>query len=1252
VELGNREITGSGFYLVDRGTGRPEPFSGGEDFTLDPGEVKWYRFTTLGDGRSNNIIQLTPDSTDRMFDIPATDQATLRDTDPGTATTYEVRRDLMLTVDGESKEVTLVGSGHVGVFEFDLVSLLPLVDDPLALRSVTLSLPLAQPVAESVQLAMSVVEGEGDGEATVEDASSAEALKQLVTLNTGDTRFEINLTRSVRLALENGYTRLTIRLEEPVGAAQTALIGVLRPQLTGEPGAALQVETATAGVVGDLYNSDGMLIAGGRGTLSMRALQAGTYFLKVYNPEGAEQEEPLAFEIKIRAPLAGNTHASDGSPDRDVIYGGEGEDILIGNHDLDRLYGGSGVDRFVGEAIEIRDRTADEAPGTDVSLEEYSDRPRFEPDPEVQFLDPLLRGLVAQALGLPTTASFGGAPQVHDPIYASDLAGLKRLNLSGQGITDLSGIEHAVGLTSLALSGNDISDLFPLVPRRDNRGDVVGMISLESLSLDFNTNVTEVRPGIVDERGYEKESAVEYLGEITSLRHLSLDGTSILQPAPYYGPAGSRVGLANLTQLEFLSIDGTLSTQPSAVTITKSGLTANFYVPGGSVSAFPDFGALTPVLTRVDQAVYQPNTAASWASGLPSDNFAATWEGQFYVNAKGAQALDVTFFLGSDDGSRLYIDGDLVINNPWIAPYRTMSNTITLDTGLHDLRVEFFECGGYAGVHLDYRISGRPVQRLIAGPAPEATALSDITGLAGLDNLKVLSLSHNAVEDVKPLAGLHDLELLDLRYNMVSDVEPLFSQRLIDDGDSGYREEGAGFTGNVSDVDAAFEGDYRFRYVAEDGELFGAFWTFEGLAPGDYEVLVTWPEAESRSASVKYTVMAQSPVVDLANLFNDDLSAPTDPVAQVGGRTVFIDTDDLSIWSEEGSPWDADEDGIWDTFYGASYERKIENGLATILIDGDLQIPADTIKVVGSNALSIQVSRDVFIDPNAVFDLSATTEAAGPGGGSQPGEEGTGGAGGAGATRGGTGGGGGSGGAGGSAPYGDGAWGSTGKVSGSGDPGSVGATGAEGTAGDGGLNNPEGGGTGGLSGAQGAGGIQGYGQTGGSGGRYNSGTGGTGSSDAGDPGGTGGTGGSGGGGLNLGDPIDPTLISGGGAGGGGAGGSGGGGGGSGSGGSGGGGGGGSEAGFWSGGSRGGTGGTGGTGGAGGHPSPRRKGAHHGFRPHHDRGKRALLPGPFCLWIAADRLGRHEEEPAACGHVGSRMEPSLCPDPGNRGAGLG
>jgi hypothetical protein len=90
------------------------------------------------------------------------------------------------------------------------------------------------------------------------------------------------------------------------------------------------------------------------------------------------------------------------------------------------------------------------------------------------------------------------------------------------------------------------------------------------------------------------------------------------------------------------------------------------------------------------------------------------------------------------------------------------------------------------------------------------------------------------------------------------------------------------------------------------------------------------------------------------------------------GLSLTIDTDDLSIESDGA---------IWDTFFGVPYERVFEDGMAIMRIKGDLHIPAVNLKVTGSRPLSIQVSNDVAIDPDAVFDLSAEGTQPGPGGG-------------------------------------------------------------------------------------------------------------------------------------------------------------------------------------------------------------------------------------------------------------------------------
>ena len=60
-----------------------------------------------------------------------------------------------------------------------------------------------------------------------------------------------------------------------------------------------------------------------------------------------------------------------------------------------------------------------------------------------------------------------------------------------------------------------------------------------------------------------------------------------------------------------------------------------------------------------------------------------------------------TFTLTSDDGSQLYIDGNLVVDNGGSHGIMTVSNSTMLTKGVHSFTVQFFECcGGASGVDL------------------------------------------------------------------------------------------------------------------------------------------------------------------------------------------------------------------------------------------------------------------------------------------------------------------------------------------------------------------------------------------------------------------------------------------------------------------------------------------------------------------------------------------------------------------------
>jgi hypothetical protein len=103
------------------------------------------------------------------------------------------------------------------------------------------------------------------------------------------------------------------------------------------------------------------------------------------------------------------------------------------------------------------------------------------------------------------------------PLSTSDLAKLRILEAQKAGIRSLSGLEHAVNLKRVNLSGNEISDLGPLA----------GLTGLESLNLKWN-NVSSIAP----------------LRRLTNLIYLGLEHNNISDISP----------LAGLTQLVRLNL--------------------------------------------------------------------------------------------------------------------------------------------------------------------------------------------------------------------------------------------------------------------------------------------------------------------------------------------------------------------------------------------------------------------------------------------------------------------------------------------------------------------------------------------------------------------------------------------------------------------------------------------------------------------------------------------------------------------------
>ena len=109
----------------------------------------------------------------------------------------------------------------------------------------------------------------------------------------------------------------------------------------------------------------------------------------------------------------------------------------------------------------------------------------------------------------------------------------------------------------------------------------------------------------------------------------------------------------------------------------------------GNFKRLPVFRDLTPVADgAVDSNVLD---LAVVGKDLIKKNFALTFDGNFEIPRTG----QFRFRLMSDDGSRLFIDGEAEIQNDGIHGATTKeTRMLTLEEGIHSFRIEYFEGGG------------------------------------------------------------------------------------------------------------------------------------------------------------------------------------------------------------------------------------------------------------------------------------------------------------------------------------------------------------------------------------------------------------------------------------------------------------------------------------------------------------------------------------------------------------------------------
>jgi len=123
--------------------------------------------------------------------------------------------------------------------------------------------------------------------------------------------------------------------------------------------------------------------------------------------------------------------------------------------------------------------------------------------------------------------------------------------------------------------------------------------------------------------------------------------------------------------------------EPVAEEGVESGL--KFEGFEGSWDSLPDFDELDSV---VDGVVKMPTEEAY--STENRENYGIQFEGLVKVPEEGLY----TFYTSSDDGSRLSIGDEVVVNNDGLHAVQRKSGLVRLPAGLHPVTISFFEQGG------------------------------------------------------------------------------------------------------------------------------------------------------------------------------------------------------------------------------------------------------------------------------------------------------------------------------------------------------------------------------------------------------------------------------------------------------------------------------------------------------------------------------------------------------------------------------
>lgn len=124
-----------------------------------------------------------------------------------------------------------------------------------------------------------------------------------------------------------------------------------------------------------------------------------------------------------------------------------------------------------------------------------------------------------------------------------------------------------------------------------------------------------------------------------------------------------------------------------------------YFNQGSRCPDLTDLNRRNPNMIRRVKKIIYPKTDKKWSGFARATHFAVRWDAFLIIERPGVY----TFYLSSDDGSRLSIDKKKIVDNDGLHAMRTAYGKVKLVAGQHSLLATMFQKTGHAGMRVIYK---------------------------------------------------------------------------------------------------------------------------------------------------------------------------------------------------------------------------------------------------------------------------------------------------------------------------------------------------------------------------------------------------------------------------------------------------------------------------------------------------------------------------------------------------------------------